>query len=71
MSVPLIFRTSCCDFCPKSPLEAPLPVANTKLDGKDAYASNDLLEPHPTRKGWWRYYGRVDDQIILSNGEKV
>ncbi|PIL27263.1 hypothetical protein GSI_10408 [Ganoderma sinense ZZ0214-1] len=54
-----------------SPPEAPLPVANTKLDGKEAYASNDLLEPHPTRAGWWRYYGRLDDQIILSNGEKT
>ncbi|KAI1798469.1 acetyl-CoA synthetase-like protein [Ganoderma leucocontextum] len=54
-----------------SPQDAPIPVANTTLNGKDAYASNDLLEPHPTRAGWWRYYGRVDDQIILSNGEKT
>nr|VWP02499.1 M protein type 1 [Ganoderma boninense] len=49
----------------------PLPVVNTKINERDAYASNDLLEPHPTRVGWWRYYGRVDDQIILSNGEKT
>ena len=42
-----------------------------KFDGKDAYATNDILEPHPTRPGFYKYHGRLDDQIILSNGEKV
>ena len=42
-----------------------------QVEGKDAYATNDIIEPHPTRPGWYKYYGRVDDQIILSNGEKV
>ncbi|KIY43242.1 NAD(P)-binding protein [Fistulina hepatica ATCC 64428] len=28
-------------------------------------------EPHPTRKGLWRIVGRLDDQIILSAGEKM
>ena len=46
-------------------------MVNTNIDGVDAYATNDLLEPHPTRPGLWRYYGRLDDQINLSNGEKV
>ena len=41
------------------------------MDGVDAYATNDLLEPHPTREGFWKVYGRVDDQIMLSNGEKA
>ncbi|RPD67101.1 acetyl-CoA synthetase-like protein [Lentinus tigrinus ALCF2SS1-7] len=49
----------------------PLPVVNTKVDGVDAYATSDLLEPHPTRPGLWKYHGRMDDQIILSNGEKT
>lgn len=51
--------------------EMPLPILNTKFEGRDAYATNDILEEHPTRPGWYKYYGRLDDQIILSNGEKV
>ncbi|KAI1786493.1 acetyl-CoA synthetase-like protein [Ganoderma leucocontextum] len=51
--------------------EMPLAFVNTKFEGKDAYATNDILEPHSTRPGWYKYYGRLDDQIILSNGEKT
>ncbi|KAM5532280.1 hypothetical protein V8D89_014038 [Ganoderma adspersum] len=51
--------------------EMPLPILNTKFEGKDAYATNDILDRHPTRPGWYKYYGRLDDQIILSNGEKT
>ncbi|KAI0677488.1 acetyl-CoA synthetase-like protein [Trametes maxima] len=54
-----------------SPPEARLPIINAKVDGVDAYETNDLLEPHPTLPGWWTVYGRRDDQIILSNGEKT
>ncbi|KAI1792211.1 acetyl-CoA synthetase-like protein [Ganoderma leucocontextum] len=46
-------------------------VINDNVNGIDAYATNDLLEPHPTRQGLWKVYGRVDDQIMLSNGEKT
>ncbi|KAM5540045.1 hypothetical protein V8D89_006185 [Ganoderma adspersum] len=52
--------------------EDPHPVLNTKIGGGvDAYATNDLVVPHPTRKGLWKLYGRRDDQIVLSNGEKT
>ncbi|EJF55750.1 acetyl-CoA synthetase-like protein [Dichomitus squalens LYAD-421 SS1] len=51
--------------------EIPLPIVNIQVEGKDAYATSDILEPHPTRSGWYKYYGRVDDQIVLSNGEKT
>ncbi|KAI8995250.1 acetyl-CoA synthetase-like protein [Trametes punicea] len=52
--------------------ENPLPAPNTKLDdGRDAYATNDLVIQHPTDKTLWRIYGRADEQIILSNGEKT
>jgi hypothetical protein len=44
---------------------------NTKWAGKDAYATGDLLMPHPTKEGFWKVFGRADDQIMLSNGEKV
>ncbi|RPD58224.1 acetyl-CoA synthetase-like protein [Lentinus tigrinus ALCF2SS1-7] len=54
-----------------SPPDCPLPVVNTKIDGMDGFATNDLVVPHPTRPGMWKLYGRRDDQIVLSNGEKT
>lgn len=51
--------------------DLPLPVINTQVDGRDGYATSDLLEPHPTKPGLWRIFGRADEQIMLSNGEKV
>jgi nucleoside-diphosphate-sugar epimerase/aryl carrier-like protein len=35
------------------------------------YRTRDLYRPHDRRPGWWVYHGRVDDLIVLSNGEKV
>ncbi|KAI9459306.1 acetyl-CoA synthetase-like protein [Russula earlei] len=46
-------------------------VINTQIDGRDAYATSDLLIPHPTKSGLWKIYGRKDDQIMLSTGEKT
>ncbi|KAI9056494.1 acetyl-CoA synthetase-like protein [Trametes sanguinea] len=51
--------------------EVPLSAINTQLDGRDAYATSDLVEPHPTKPNYWRIFGRADEQIILSNGEKT
>ncbi|QRV80473.1 acetyl-CoA synthetase-like protein [Ceratobasidium sp. AG-Ba] len=44
---------------------------NCEIDGKRAYDTKDLVVPHPTKKGLWKFVGRLDDQIILLNGEKV
>ncbi|KLO14348.1 acetyl-CoA synthetase-like protein [Schizopora paradoxa] len=46
-------------------------VFNTRVDGTDAYATGDLLTPHPTKAGYWKVFGRADDQIIFSTGEKA
>ncbi|KIY43241.1 acetyl-CoA synthetase-like protein [Fistulina hepatica ATCC 64428] len=46
-------------------------LSNCVYDGHDAYATKDIAEPHPTRKGLWRIVGRLDDQIMLSTGEKT
>ncbi|TFK81602.1 acetyl-CoA synthetase-like protein [Polyporus arcularius HHB13444] len=54
-----------------SPEDCPLNVVNTKIGEQDAFATNDLVVPHPTIPGLWKLYGRKDDQIILSNGEKT
>ena len=44
---------------------------NTVVNGVGAYATSDLLQPHPTKRGYYRILGRVDDQIMHNNGEKV
>ncbi|GJE93533.1 acetyl-CoA synthetase-like protein [Phanerochaete sordida] len=46
-------------------------ILNTTINGKEGYATSDLLEPHPTRARWWKVYGRVDDQIMHNTGEKT
>ena len=46
-------------------------VINTVVDGVGAYDTKDLLVPHPTMPGYWKIYGRLDDQIMHSTGEKV
>ena len=35
------------------------------------FRTKDLWIEHPTRKGWWRHAGRIDDVSVLSNGEKT
>ncbi|EEH09810.1 ochratoxin A non-ribosomal peptide synthetase [Histoplasma capsulatum G186AR] len=34
------------------------------------YRTGDLFTPHARKPGLWRYIGRGDDVIVLSNGEK-
>ncbi|CAI7614800.1 unnamed protein product [Penicillium glandicola] len=34
------------------------------------YQTNDLYTPHPTVPHLWKFYGRKDDVVVLSNGEK-
>ncbi|KAJ7233038.1 hypothetical protein C8J57DRAFT_1090832 [Mycena rebaudengoi] len=46
-------------------------VLNTQIRGADAYATSDLMVPHPTKPGYWRIFGRSDDQIMHSTGEKT
>ncbi|KAK7046200.1 acetyl-CoA synthetase-like protein [Favolaschia claudopus] len=46
-------------------------VTNTTVRGKGAFATSDLLLAHPTKPGHWKVYGRTDDQIMHSTGEKT
>ncbi|KAK4174802.1 putative peptide synthetase [Triangularia setosa] len=57
-------------------------VIKRRPDGKYQFAfwnfpdlqewrTHDLFEEHPTKKGLWKFVGRLDDIIVLSNGEKV
>ncbi|KAL5050776.1 hypothetical protein BDW71DRAFT_203499 [Aspergillus fruticulosus] len=47
----------------------PSKVASNRPDG--AYATKDLFEKHPTKDNAWRYYARLDDTLVLENGEKA
>jgi thioester reductase-like protein len=38
---------------------------------QETFATNDLYEQHPSKTHLWRYAGRKDDVIVLSNGEKL
>ncbi|KAG6828985.1 hypothetical protein H0H92_006107 [Tricholoma furcatifolium] len=44
---------------------------NTTVDGKNAYRTGDLFKKHPSDPLLWKVWGRVDNQIVLSNGEKM
>ncbi|KAG9126233.1 hypothetical protein FRC07_004313 [Ceratobasidium sp. 392] len=46
-------------------------ILNREFDGQPAYATKDLMVPHPTKRGLWKTVGRLDDQIVLANGEKT
>lgn len=47
----------------------PSKVASNRPDG--SYATKDLFTPHPTTPNAWKYYARLDDTIVLLNGEKL
>lgn len=44
---------------------------NCEIDGQRALATNDVVIPHPADPGLFKIVGRLDDQIVLSTGEKV
>ncbi|KZP17631.1 putative aminoadipate reductase [Athelia psychrophila] len=46
-------------------------VSVLNLPDVRGYASNDVWEPHPTKAGFWRIVGRLDDVIILASGLNV
>lgn len=43
-------------------------MASNRPDG--SYATKDLFEPHPIIEKAWKYVARLDDTIVLVNGEK-
>ncbi|KAF9497419.1 acetyl-CoA synthetase-like protein [Pleurotus eryngii] len=47
------------------------PFTNSRVNGRDAYDTNDLLEQHPVNPRLYRLYGRSDDQLMHSTGEKT
>ncbi|KAJ6507610.1 hypothetical protein DFH09DRAFT_1437030 [Mycena vulgaris] len=48
-----------------------LALPNTEVGGIPAVDTNDIVQRHPKNTKFYRLYGRVDDQIMHSNGEKT
>ncbi|KAF5351553.1 hypothetical protein D9758_007244 [Tetrapyrgos nigripes] len=46
-------------------------VLDTVIDGQPAFDTKDLLVRHPTNPSLFKIYGRADDQIMHSTGEKT
>ena len=46
-------------------------VLNVVIDGVPGYDTNDVLVPHPTDPGFYKLFGRADEQIMHSTGEKT
>ncbi|KDR69563.1 hypothetical protein GALMADRAFT_282566, partial [Galerina marginata CBS 339.88] len=53
-----------------SPMHKPT-RANGEFDDVPAFFTGDLLEPHPTLPGFWRYVCRVADQESIGPGPKI
>jgi acyl-coenzyme A synthetase/AMP-(fatty) acid ligase len=43
---------------------------NHNVPGVSEWRTKDLFKPHPVKPTLWRYFGRRDDIIVLSNSEK-
>ncbi|KAL4264659.1 Adenylate-forming Reductase [Pleurotus pulmonarius] len=46
-------------------------VINGQLDGQDAYYTSDLFVAHPIKPGYYKVFGRADDQLMHNTGEKT
>ncbi|TFK84744.1 acetyl-CoA synthetase-like protein [Polyporus arcularius HHB13444] len=46
-------------------------VITTAVNGVPAFETKDLLQRHPDDPTLWTVFGRTDDQLILSTGEKT
>lgn len=49
----------------------PNKLVSNSDDPPNSFYSSDLFTPHPTIQGAWKFFGRLDDRITLTNGEKV
>ncbi|ETW76160.1 tridomain enzyme adenylation-thiolation-dehydrogenase [Heterobasidion irregulare TC 32-1] len=54
-----------------TPHSKPNVINSSTGDGRGAYRTNDLLQRHPQNPLLWKVFGRADEQLMLSNGEKT
>ncbi|KAL9625656.1 MAG: hypothetical protein Q9160_000370 [Pyrenula sp. 1 TL-2023] len=46
-------------------------AASNSMDPPNSYHTADLWTPHPELSNRWKFVGRIDDRVTLTNGEKV
>ncbi|KIW89507.1 uncharacterized protein Z519_09663 [Cladophialophora bantiana CBS 173.52] len=46
-------------------------TASNSADPPNSFSTRDMFEAHPTKPNRWKYTGRLDDRVTLTNGEKV
>ncbi|OQV11106.1 hypothetical protein CLAIMM_15001 [Cladophialophora immunda] len=46
-------------------------TATNSDDPPNSFHTRDTFEAHPTKPNRWKYTGRLDDRVTLTNGEKV
>lgn len=46
-------------------------AASNSMDPPNSYHTADLWTPHPDLLHRWKFVGRIDDRVTLTNGEKV
>ncbi|KAL8965587.1 MAG: hypothetical protein Q9197_006448, partial [Variospora fuerteventurae] len=49
----------------------PSRVVSNSQDPPQSFYSKDMFSPHATVPNAWKYLGRIDDRVTLTNGEKV
>nr|AEM76784.1 NRPS-like enzyme [Armillaria mellea] len=57
-------------YIKKNELNCPS-VLDTEIDGVKTFDTKDLVQLHPLNRGLFKVYGRADDQIMHSTGEKT
>lgn len=55
----------------KSKATKPFQAVFFTLPDIDTWNMRDLYVEHPTRPGWWRSSGRVDDVVIMADAKKL
>ena len=53
-----------------TPSTVKISALNHNLPGVTEWRSKDLFKQHPSKPELWQYYGRRDDIVVFSNGEK-
>ncbi|KAK0215362.1 NRPS-like enzyme [Armillaria nabsnona] len=70
MLVPTEEKDICGVYVKKSVTYAPA-AFNSEIDGIEALDMKDLVQLHPSNRRLWKVYGRADEQITHSTGEKT
>ena len=71
LSVLCPLRRTISEQCRQSHDGHHIDVPNCEWDGQIALATKDVVIRHPTDPDLFKIVGRLDDQLVLSTGEKV